>query len=49
MIEREQAAPEQARRLIEQAQVQITDETTKRNLIDLIETIIVYKLPKKSR
>ncbi|MEQ9486018.1 DUF2887 domain-containing protein [Coleofasciculus sp. F4-SAH-05] len=42
-------SPEQARRLIEQAQVQITDETTKRNLIDLIETIIVYKLPQKSR
>jgi DNA-binding transcriptional MerR regulator len=35
--------------LIEQAQVQITDETTKQNLIDLIETIIVYKLPQKSR
>ncbi|MEQ8466988.1 Rpn family recombination-promoting nuclease/putative transposase [Coleofasciculus sp. E1-EBD-02] len=49
VIEREQAAPEKARRLIEQAQVQITDETTKRNLIDLIETIIVYKLPQKSR
>ncbi|MEQ9232781.1 Rpn family recombination-promoting nuclease/putative transposase [Coleofasciculus sp. E2-BRE-01] len=49
VIEREKTAPEQARRLIEQAQVQITDETTKQNLIDLIETIIVYKLPQKSR
>ena len=49
VIEREQTAPEQAKRLIEQAQVQITDETTKQNLIDLIETIIVYKLPQKSR
>jgi len=49
VIEREKTAPEQAKRLIEQAQVQITDETTKQNLIDLIETIIVYKLPQKSR
>jgi hypothetical protein len=49
VIEQEQTAPEQARRLIEQAQTQITDETTKRDLIDLIETIIVYKLPQKSR
>ena len=49
VMEREQTAPEQAKRLIEQAQVQITDETTKQNLIDLIETIIVYKLPQKSR
>ncbi|MFP4102444.1 Rpn family recombination-promoting nuclease/putative transposase [Coleofasciculus sp.] len=49
VIEREKTAPKQAKRLIEQAQAQITDETTKRNLIDLIETIIVYKLPQKSR
>jgi len=49
VMEQEQTALEQARRLIEQAQVQITDETTKQNLIDLIETIIVYKLPQKSR
>jgi len=49
VIEQEQTAPKRARRLIEQAQVEITDETTKRDLIDLIETIIVYKLPQKSR
>ncbi len=49
VIENEKTAPEQAKRLIEQAQVQITDETTQQNLIDLIETIIVYKLPQKSR
>ena len=28
---------------------QLTDATIKRDLINLIETIIVYKLPKKSR
>jgi predicted transposase/invertase (TIGR01784 family) len=49
VMEREQTAPERARQLIEQAQVEITDETRKRDLIDLIETIIVYKLPQKSR
>jgi len=49
VIEAEQTALEQARHLIDQAQVEITDETIKRNLIDLIETIIVYKLPQKSR
>ena len=35
--------------LIEQAREELTDEAIKRDLIDLIETIIVYKLPKKSR
>jgi len=49
VIENQQTAPERARTLIEQAQAQITDQTTQRNLIDLIETIIVYKLPQKSR
>ena len=49
VIETEQTAPELARRLIEQAQAQIAEETTKRDLINLIETIIVYKLPQKSR
>jgi hypothetical protein len=38
-----------ARRLIEQARQQLTDEATRRDLINLIETIIVYKLPQKSR
>ncbi|MEQ9354415.1 Rpn family recombination-promoting nuclease/putative transposase [Coleofasciculus chthonoplastes] len=49
VIENEQTAPERARRLIEQAQAQLVDQKTKRGLIDLIETIIVYKLPQKSR
>ncbi|MEQ9367613.1 MAG: Rpn family recombination-promoting nuclease/putative transposase [Coleofasciculus chthonoplastes F3-SA18-01] len=49
VMETEQTAPEMARQLIDQAQVEITDETRKRDLIDLIETIIVYKLPQKSR
>ena len=49
VIEAEETAPELARRLIEQARQRLTDEATRRDLINLIETIIVYKLPQKSR
>ncbi len=38
-----------SRRLIQQTKQQVTDEAAKRDLINLIETIIVYKLPQKSR
>ncbi|HEY9666110.1 MAG TPA: Rpn family recombination-promoting nuclease/putative transposase [Coleofasciculaceae cyanobacterium] len=49
VIEPEETAGELARRLIEQARQQLTEEAAKRDLINLIETIIVYKLPQKSR
>lgn len=49
VIEPQQTAPALAKRLIGQAKQQLTDDTTKRDIIDLIETIIVYKLPQKSR
>jgi len=49
VIEGEETAPELARRLIEQARQQLSTVATRRDLIDLIETIIVYKLPQKSR
>jgi predicted transposase YdaD len=49
VIETEETAPELAKQLIAQANQQINDITTKRDLIKLIETIIVYKLPQKSR
>ena len=49
VIETEESAPALARRLIAQANQQLTDTKIKRDLINLIETIIVYKLPKKSR
>jgi predicted transposase/invertase (TIGR01784 family) len=49
VIESERTAVASAKELIEQARQQITDEAIQRNLIDLIETIIVYKLPQKSR
>ncbi|ABA23870.1 conserved hypothetical protein [Trichormus variabilis ATCC 29413] len=49
VIETEDTAPVLARQLIAQAKQQLTDVTAKRDLINLIETIIVYKLPQKSR
>ena len=49
VIETEEAAPALAKQLIAQANQQLTDVTIKPDLINLIETIIVYKLPKKSR
>jgi predicted transposase/invertase (TIGR01784 family) len=49
VIESERTAVASAKGLIEQARQQITDEAIQRNLIHLIETIIVYKLPQKSR
>lgn len=49
VIEPEETAGALAKHLIEQARQQLTDEAVKRELIDLIETIIVYKLPQKSR
>lgn len=49
VTEPEETAPAIALDLIAQAREQLSDEAIKRNLIDLIETIIVYKLPQKSR
>lgn len=44
----EQAVPV-AKALIEQTFTQLTDERVQKNLIDLIESIIVYKFPLKTR
>ena len=49
VIEPEETAGQVARHLIEQAQQQLSDKAVQRDLINLIETIIVYKLPQKSR
>jgi predicted transposase/invertase (TIGR01784 family) len=48
VIEPEETAVNQAKELINQAQTEIVDEVTQRNFIQLIETIIVYKLPRKT-
>jgi predicted transposase/invertase (TIGR01784 family) len=49
VVEAQDTAAELAKRLIEQAKQQLSDEAVKRDIIDLIETIIVYKLPQKTR
>ncbi len=49
VVESSEKSVPQAKKLIEKAQNQLTDKGTKRQLIDLIESIIVYKFPQKSR
>jgi predicted transposase/invertase (TIGR01784 family) len=49
VVEPETTAPQKARTLIEQAKQQTSDADIQRGIIDLIETIILYKLPQKSR
>jgi predicted transposase/invertase (TIGR01784 family) len=49
IIEREETAVTNARELISQAREQITDATTKREILELIETILVYKFTQLSR
>ncbi len=49
VIEPEETAATKAKELINSAQQQITDAATQRELIQLIETIIVYKFPRLSR
>ncbi len=48
VVEPEETAGTKARALIDQARLEIADETAKRELIQLIERIIVYKFPQKS-
>lgn len=49
VIETEESTETKARQLINQITTEIADEVAKRELLQLIETIIVYKLPNKSR
>ena len=49
VVEPEETAVDVAKSLVEKAQIQLTDAVRQENLIELIETIIVYKLPQKSR
>lgn len=49
VIEPEENAGIKAKELINKARQDIADEQAKRELIQLIETILIYKLPKKSR
>ncbi|HBE17316.1 MAG TPA: hypothetical protein DEG17_18350, partial [Cyanobacteria bacterium UBA11149] len=49
IVESEQTAPALAKRLIEQAREELMDRDIQREIVDLIQTIIIYKLPQKSR
>ncbi|MBK4728965.1 Rpn family recombination-promoting nuclease/putative transposase [Oxynema sp. CENA135] len=49
IIESEAIAPEAAKQLVAQTEREVADPNRQRELIELIETIIVYKLPQKSR
>ena len=49
VIEPEETAATKARELIAQARQEITDTVQERELIELIETIIIYKFTQKSR
>ncbi|HEY9703435.1 MAG TPA: Rpn family recombination-promoting nuclease/putative transposase [Allocoleopsis sp.] len=49
IIESENQAVEKAKKLISETKQQVTDIIVQKNLIDLIQSIIVYKLPQKSR
>jgi len=49
VTESESQAINSAKILIKQAQREVSDRLVQKNVIDLIETIIIYKLPQKSR
>ncbi|MBE9209518.1 Rpn family recombination-promoting nuclease/putative transposase [Nostoc sp. LEGE 06077] len=49
IIASEETAVNQGRDLILQAREQLTDETTKKQIVELIETILLYKLTQLSR
>lgn len=49
VVESEQQAVAKAQALIELSKNQLSDETIQKSLIDLIESIIVYKFPLKTR
>lgn len=49
VIEPDESAGTKARELVKQARQKIVDEVAQREILQLIETIIVYKFPRKSR
>jgi predicted transposase/invertase (TIGR01784 family) len=49
VVESEERTPEQARGLIARVQQDIGDRLVAREIIELVETIIVYKFPQASR
>jgi predicted transposase/invertase (TIGR01784 family) len=49
VLESESRAPEQAKALIARAQRDIDDRSLQREIIELVETIVIYKFPRASR
>lgn len=49
IVETEAEAPEQARQLLQRAEQELEDVTLRREIIDLIETIVLYKFTRMSR
>ncbi|MFN6514631.1 MAG: Rpn family recombination-promoting nuclease/putative transposase [Nostoc sp. CreGUA01] len=49
IIEKEETAIDKARELILQARQQLADEATKKQIVELIETILLYKFTRLSR
>lgn len=49
VVEDEETARDRAGKLIEKARSQLSDESLKQKVVELIETIMVYKLPTLSR
>jgi predicted transposase/invertase (TIGR01784 family) len=49
VVEPEKSAVNQAKGLIAKAQREINDRITQQKILELIETIVVYKFPEKSR
>ncbi len=46
---KEATAPETARQIMEKAQRELTDVTERQKILELIETVIIYKFPELSR
>lgn len=46
---KEEVAPERARQLIKRATEELTDATEQRKILELVETVFIYKFPKLSR
>ena len=46
---KEEGTPERARQLIDRARQELTDTAAQRKILELVETVIIYKFPDRSR
>ncbi len=49
VVETKKRTPERVRQLVDKARSELTDEAVQRQVLDLIETIVLYKLPRINR